>query len=58
MKKVAIALFRINGGRAGFYLVNLKARKYYYCGVCLSDVKLTLQSLGIGKPDLVESSEN
>jgi hypothetical protein len=52
MKKVAIALFRINGGKAGFYIANLRDREYYYCGESLSDVKLTLQNLGIGRPDL------
>ena len=56
MKKVAIELFRINGGKAGFYLVNLRDQEYYYCGMSLSDVKLTLQNLGIGRPDPIESS--
>jgi hypothetical protein len=52
--KIAIELFRINGGRAGYYLVNLKDRSYYYCGLTLEDVKNTLQQLGIGRKDPLE----
>ena len=52
-EKIAIELFRINAGRAGYYLVDLKDRKYYYCGLELEDVKNVLQSLGIGRPDPV-----
>jgi hypothetical protein len=48
LKKVAIELFRINGGKSGYYLANLRDRKYYYCGLTLEDVKETLYSLGIG----------
>lgn len=55
--KIAIELFRINGGRSGYYLVNLKDRKYYYCGLNLEDVKNTLQQLGIGRPDPLENSD-
>ncbi len=46
---VVIELFRINGGNSGFYLANLRDRKYYYCGLDWKDVKTTLHSLGIGK---------
>ncbi|MBE9017454.1 hypothetical protein IQ272_15175 [Chroococcidiopsidales cyanobacterium LEGE 13417] len=54
--KIAIELFRINGGRAGYYLVNLREQKYYYCGLALGDVRITLQQLGIGRPDPLENS--
>ncbi len=47
-KQVVIELFRINGGRTGFYLANLRDRKYYYCGLDWESVKTTLYNLGIG----------
>jgi hypothetical protein len=50
-KQIVIELFRINGGRSGCYLANLRDRKYYYCGLSFDDVKTTLHSLGIGRPD-------
>ena len=46
--KVIIELFRINGGKSGYYLANLKDKQYYYCGLTLEDVRGTLQRLGIG----------
>lgn len=54
-QKVAIELFRINAGRAGYYLVNLKNKQYHYCGLNLDDVKTVLQELGIGRADPVEN---
>ncbi|MBW4617858.1 MAG: hypothetical protein KME17_00545 [Cyanosarcina radialis HA8281-LM2] len=48
---VMVELFRINGGRDGHYLTNLRDRQYYYCGTEWEDVKKTLYSLGIGIPD-------
>lgn len=51
LEQVIIELFRINGGRAGFYLANLRDRKYYYCGLSWSGLKTTLQGLGIGRAD-------
>lgn len=53
-KAVVIELFRINGGKAGFYLANLRDRKYYYCGTDWEDVKTTLHSCGIGRADPLE----
>ncbi|MBF2007136.1 MAG: hypothetical protein IGS49_17125 [Chlorogloeopsis fritschii C42_A2020_084] len=47
---VIIELFRINGGKPGYYLANLKDRKYYYCGSEWEDIKVKLQELGIGAP--------
>jgi len=49
--KVAIALFRLNGGRAGYYLANLREKKYYFCGDSLDDVRAVFIMLGIGKAD-------
>lgn len=50
--QVAVELFRINGGKSGFYLANLRERKYYYCRLQWEDIKFTLRSLGIGRLDL------
>lgn len=47
-QQVAINLFRINGGKAGYYLADLRHKKYYYCGLHNEDVKKTLVQLGIG----------
>ncbi|MBW4641295.1 MAG: hypothetical protein KME05_24385 [Gloeocapsa sp. UFS-A4-WI-NPMV-4B04] len=55
VEQVIVALFRINGGKTGFYLANLRDRKYYYCGYSWEDVKMTLHNLGIGRADPVES---
>jgi hypothetical protein len=54
--KVMIELFRINGGRDGHYLANLRDRKYYYCGTELQDITVTLRSLGIGTDDPMEKN--
>jgi hypothetical protein len=50
-----IALFRLNGGRAGYYLANLRDRQYYYCGSDWSDVKATFNAIGIGRSDNLQS---
>lgn len=50
-EKVVIELFRINGGKDGYYLANLKESRYYYCGIKDTDVKKILISLGIGRED-------
>lgn len=47
-------LFRINGGRLGYYLANLRDKRYYYCGESLEDVRLQLLALGIGRADPME----
>ncbi|TBR56469.1 hypothetical protein B4U84_29765 [Westiellopsis prolifica IICB1] len=57
MKKVAIELFRINGGRQGFYIADIKDKKYYYCGTCWEDVKTKLQELGITRPDPIADTQ-
>jgi hypothetical protein len=51
MRKVAIELFRINGGKQGYYIANILEKKYYYCGVEWEDVKIKFRTLGIGRED-------
>lgn len=48
---VMIELFRIHGGRAGYYLVNLRDRNSYYCGQAWESIITTPQSLGIGRSE-------
>jgi hypothetical protein len=51
-QRVAIELFRINGGKAGYYLAELRThKKYYYCGTEPEDVKRKLLELGIGRAE-------
>ncbi len=52
--EVMIELFRINGGKLGYYLANLLDKQYYYCGATRVHVRHTLQRLGIGRSDLME----
>lgn len=52
--QVVTGLFRISGGKPGYYLANLRDRRYYYCGPNFEDVRTTLQSLGIGRADPLE----
>ena len=54
MKKVAIELFRINGGKQGYYIANILDKKYYYCGSEWNDVKNKLRELGIGRNDPIK----
>jgi hypothetical protein len=53
--KVVIEMFRINGGKSGFYLADIKDKKYHYCGDRWEDVKAKLRELGIGRDDPVTS---
>jgi hypothetical protein len=53
--KVLVELFRINGGKHGLYLADIRDKKYYYCGLDLEDVKAKLRSLGIGRDDPMEN---
>ncbi|MDD1428839.1 hypothetical protein MEO94_31305 [Dolichospermum sp. ST_sed9] len=48
---IMIEMFRINGGKAGYYLTNLRKKQYYYCGTEWQDVKLKLKEFGIGRDD-------
>ena len=50
-KKIIIELFRLNAGKLGYYLANMRDRQYYYCGQKWEDVKTQLRSLGIGRED-------
>ncbi len=52
--QLVTALFRINGGKPGYYLANLKTKQYYYCGDSLEGVRTQLLSLGIGRSDPME----
>jgi hypothetical protein len=47
-KKVVVELFRINGGKVGYYLADLLKKQYYYCGNEWKDIKVKLRELGIG----------
>ncbi|MHC5860321.1 hypothetical protein [Nostoc sp.] len=49
-----VELFRVNGGKSGFYLANIQGKKYFYCGQKWEDVKAKLRSLGIGRDDPME----
>lgn len=53
-QQVTVELFRINGGNLGYYLVNLRDRKYYYCGSDSENVRTALLNLGIGRVSPVE----
>lgn len=44
---VVTELFRINGGKFGYYLANLLEYKYYYCGERDEDLKMKFLELGI-----------
>ncbi|HAG81728.1 MAG TPA: hypothetical protein DCL61_11305 [Cyanobacteria bacterium UBA12227] len=54
-QQVVTELFRVNGGKAGYYLADLRHKQYYYCGLKWEDIIITLQSLGIGQIDPIES---
>lgn len=53
--QVVIELFRINGGKSGYYLANFRDKKYYYCGLERDDTRRKLLELGIGRIDPVDS---
>lgn len=38
-RQVVIDLFRVNGGKLGYYLADLRHKRYYYCGLDWEDVK-------------------
>ncbi|MFM7602375.1 MAG: hypothetical protein ACKO7R_14455 [Pseudanabaena sp.] len=50
--KVVTELFRLHCGRSGYYLANLRDKKYYYCGLLWRDVQETLLDLGIGRREV------
>jgi hypothetical protein len=47
-QKLVVELFCQFGGKLGYYLANLRDKKYYYCGLTNLDIQKTLYSLGIG----------
>ncbi len=47
--KIRIELFRLKAGRDGHYLVDMREKKYYYCGLEYSQFKAKLLDLGIGR---------
>jgi 2-hydroxy-3-keto-5-methylthiopentenyl-1-phosphate phosphatase len=50
--KIVIELFRVNGGKPGYYLANMRDRLYYYCGDKWEDVRATLLNLDIGRREV------
>lgn len=48
-------LFRVRVGAEGFYIANLRAKKYYYCGLTMEDVKSKFLELGIGRRDPLDN---
>jgi hypothetical protein len=53
-RQLAIALLVINGGREGYYLADLRDKKYWYCGDRIENVQAKLHELGSGRPDPFE----
>jgi hypothetical protein len=51
VEELLISLFRIECGLSGYYLADLRHKKYYYCGLQKKDVKATFRRLGIGRDD-------
>lgn len=52
-RDVVYGCFRINGGRHGWYIADLKRQKYYYCGETQEDAIALLSDLtqiGIAHP--------
>ncbi|MBN3949398.1 MAG: hypothetical protein HWQ38_24210 [Nostoc sp. NMS7] len=48
--QIVVELFRINAGKSGYYLANIRDKKYYYC-VDRDGTKNKLLELGIGRVD-------
>ncbi len=48
-QQVNVELFRINGGKLGFYIADLRHKKYYYCGIEAESIKSKLLEIGIGR---------
>ncbi|MEH2331011.1 hypothetical protein [Nostoc sp.] len=47
-------LFRLEPVKAGYYLADLRHKRFYYCRTEPEGVKLQLRSLGIGRDDPME----
>lgn len=50
-QQIVNELSRVNGGKLGYYLADLRHKQYYYCGLEWEDVRVTLRRLGIGRDD-------
>lgn len=50
-QQIIVELFRINGGRFGFYIADLRHKLYYYCGLEAEGIKPKLFEIGIGRRD-------
>lgn len=50
-QQIVIELFRINGGKFGFYIADLRHKRYYYCGLESESLKPKLLEIGIGRRD-------
>ena len=57
-EQIVLELFKLEAGKDGFYLVNLRDRLYYYCGLTLERVKNKLDQLGIDQPNSEETNLN
>ena len=55
-QQIVLELFKLEAGKDGFYLVNLRDRLYYYCGLTLTQVKHKLNQLGIDQPSSEEAN--
>lgn len=55
-EKVVIELFRLQAGKVGYYLINMRDKKYYYCGLNFEDIQKMLHELGIGRVDPLSKS--
>jgi hypothetical protein len=53
LHSAARELGKINGGREGFYLVDIMHKHYYYCGNLPQDVRDKLIGLGIGRKESI-----
>ncbi len=51
----SLELIRLNGGRAGYYLANLREKEYDYYGESLDEVSAVFIMLVIGKANPQES---
>lgn len=53
-EQIITELFRVNGGKLGYYLADLRHKRYYYCGLDWENVRATLRKLGIGRDDPID----
>lgn len=51
-QEVVNSLFKVNNGWQGFYIANLKERKYFYCGLDWEDVVNKFEALGVSNRNI------